>query len=70
MELTDTEKKIIEAYRNGGIIDIWHHNIETYEKAAKLMSPWKVHEIEELDEETIALRYSENTLNVRAFLKH
>ena len=33
MELSKLEKQIIESFRNGGTIDIWHFDAPTYQEA-------------------------------------
>lgn len=33
MELSKLEKQIIESFRNGGTIDIWHLDVPTYKEA-------------------------------------
>lgn len=33
MELSKLEKQIIESFRNGGKIDIWHFDVPTYQEA-------------------------------------
>ena len=33
MELSKLEKQIIESFRNGGTIDIWHLGVPTYKEA-------------------------------------
>ena len=33
MELSKLEKQIIESFRNGGTIDIWHFDVPTFQEA-------------------------------------
>lgn len=50
MELSKLEKQIIESFRNGGTIDIWHFDVPTYKEAIDVIQEFgEITEVNEHD---------------------
>lgn len=60
MELSKLEKQIIESFRNGGTIDIWHFDVPTYKEAVDVIQDFgKITSVNEHDTHVV-FKYSKD----------